>query len=304
MNGEIEAVRRFNRSYTAVLGVLNESLLDSKYTLTECRVLFELAQKPETEAIWLREALGLDAGYLSRILARFESDGLIERSRSDSDARRQLVRLTGHGKTVFAMIDERSAGQVGELLRGLPEDKRQRLIAAMGTIQAILEGPPPEPYNLRPLRAGDLGWVVSRNGAFYADAHGWDSTYEALCAQIVAGYGEDHDPRYENAWIAEIDGEPVGSIFCMRAKRPGLVAQLRLLLVEPEARGRGIGQRLVDECLAFARAAGYPEMVLWTVAGLGASRHLYVKAGFELESEQPEHKFGHDVVAQWWRLTL
>ncbi|MEO3788167.1 helix-turn-helix domain-containing GNAT family N-acetyltransferase [Actinocorallia sp. B10E7] len=304
MNDEIEAVRTFNREYTRLLGVLDEGLLDSPYSLTEARLLFELARGGESATLGLREALGLDPGYLSRLLARLEADGLVTRSRSGTDLRRQLVRLTERGREVFTELDGRSAAQVEGLLENLPADRRHRLVAAMNAVREILAGASPEPYVLRPLRPGDLGWVVWRHGVFYAEERGWDSTYEALVARIAAGYGDHHDPARENAWIAEIDGEPVGSVFCVRADRPGPVAQLRLLLVEPRARGLGLGRRLVDECLAFARAAGYAEMVLWTVAGLPASRHLYVKAGFELESEEADERFGDKIIGQWWRLRL
>ncbi|GAA2736980.1 helix-turn-helix domain-containing GNAT family N-acetyltransferase [Actinocorallia aurantiaca] len=304
MNDEIEVVRTFNREYTRLLGVLDEGLLDSPYSLTEARLLFELAGGGEMATLGLRESLGLDPGYLSRLLARLEGDGLVARSRSDADLRRQLVRLTERGREVFTDLDRRSAAQVAGLLEELPRDRRHRLAAAMTAVREILAGASPEPYVLRPLRPGDLGWVVWRHGVFYAEERGWDSTYEALVARITAGYGDHHDPALENAWIAEIDGEPVGSVFCVRADRPGSVAQLRLLLVEPQARGLGLGRRLVDECLAFARAAGYEEMVLWTVAGLPASRHLYVKAGFELESEKAEERFGDTITGQWWRLRL
>ncbi|WP_106402765.1 helix-turn-helix domain-containing GNAT family N-acetyltransferase [Actinocorallia populi] len=304
MNNEIEVVRTFNRDYTRLLGVLDEGLLDSPYSLTEARLLFELSGGGDLATLGLRESLGLDPGYLSRLLARLEADGLVVRSRSGADLRRQLVRLTPRGREVFAGLDTRSAAQVEGLLEGLPADRRHRLVRAMDAVRRILAGAPAAPFDLRPLRPGDLGWVVWRHGVFYAEERGWDATYEALVARVAAGYGEHHDPARENAWIAEIDGEPVGSVFCVRADRPGDVAQLRLLLVEPQARGLGLGQRLVDECLAFARAAGYREMVLWTVAGLAASRHLYVKAGFELESEQAEERFGDAITAQWWRLRL
>ncbi|GAA3231541.1 helix-turn-helix domain-containing GNAT family N-acetyltransferase [Actinocorallia longicatena] len=304
MNDRIDAVRRFNRRYTELIGVLNEGLLSSPYTLTEVRVLFEIAHAGEAEAAGLRERLRLDAGYLSRILARFESDGLVDRHRSDADARRQLVRLTAEGSAVFADLDARSDDQIRRLLEPLPEGRRDRLVEAMETIERTLDDPSPAAWSLRPLRPGDLGWVASRNGVWYAANRGYDSSYEALCAEIAAGYGRDHDPECENGWIAELDGRPVGAIFCMRAAREGFVAQLRLLLVEPEARGLGIGRALVGTCLDFARNAGYKEMVLWTVDGLPASRHLYVKAGFTLESERPEHKWGKDVLAQWWHLTL
>lgn len=299
----IAQVRSFNRFYTSVIGVLNEGLLSTPYTLTEARLLFELAQHSESEVGRLREQLNLDAGYLSRLLAKFETAGLVERARSQADARRQVVRLTPEGRAVFETLDDRSVAEVRDLLDKLTTEQQHRLLTAMGTIQDVLDPQrSPEPYTLRGLRAGDLGWVTARHGVYYGEEFGWDFTYEALVGKVAAGYAEQHDPAWENAWIAELDGEPVGSIFCMRAGEG--VAQLRLLLLERQARGLGIGARLVEECLRFARTAGYAEMILWTVAGLPASRHLYVQAGFELESELPEHRFGHDIVGQWWRLKL
>jgi DNA-binding MarR family transcriptional regulator/GNAT superfamily N-acetyltransferase len=299
----IAQVRSFNRFYTSVIGVLDEGLLSTPYTLTEARLLFELAQRPESEVGRLREQLNLDAGYLSRLLGKFETAGLVERARSQTDARRQVVRLTPEGRAVFETLDGRSVAEIRDLLDKLPTEQRHRLLAAMGTIQDVLDPQrSPEPYTLRGLRAGDLGWVTERHAVYYAEEFGFDLTYEALVGKVAAGYAEQADPAWENAWIAELDREPVGSVFCMRATEG--VAQLRLLLLERQARGLGIGARLVEECLRFAREAGYTEMILWTVAGLPASRHLYVKAGFELESELPEHRFGQDIVGQWWRLRL
>ena len=300
-------MREFNRVYTSMIGLLHGGYLDTPYSLTEARVLFELAQARETERgeseiSALRRSVDIDAGYLSRILARFEADGLVTRRRSDTDARRRVIRLTSAGEHAFDGLDRRSAAQIGGLLDQLTEAEQQRLTAAMATIREIT-GPRGRPAAvvLRSPRPGDLGWVVQRNGAIYAQEYGWDASYEALVARIVADYAGRADPR-EAGWIAEVDGAPAGCVFCMR--KDDRTAQLRLLLVEPGARGLGIGERLVAECLAFARRAGYPEIVLWTNDILSAARRIYQRFGFELADSDPHHSFGHDLVGQNWRLSL
>ena len=246
--------------------------------------------------------LDIDAGYLSRILARFEADGLVTRRRSDTDARRRVITLTSAGQHAFRGLDQRSAEQISALLDQLTEADQQRLTAAMATIGEITRPRDrPAAFVLRAPRPGDLGWVVQRNGALYAQEYGWDASYEALVARIVADYAGRADPR-EAGWIAEVDGAPVGCVFCMR--KDDATAQLRLLLVEPGARGLGIGDRLVAECLAFARRAGYPEIVLWTNDILTAARRIYQRFGFELVDSEPHHSFGHDLVGQNWRLSL
>jgi DNA-binding MarR family transcriptional regulator/GNAT superfamily N-acetyltransferase len=305
--GRVRAVRQFNRVYTNVIGLLRGDYLDSPYSLTEARLLFELAQggetkRGETEISALRRSVDIDAGYLSRILARFEADGLVTRRRSDSDARRRVITLTSAGEHAFRGLDQRSAAQIGELLDHLTEAEQQRLTGAMATIQEIT-GPRDRPaaFVLRSPQPGDLGWVVQRNGAIYAQEYGWDSSYEALVARLVADYAGRADPR-EAGWIAELDGAPVGSVFCMR--KDDSTAQLRLLLVEPAARGLGIGERLVAECLTFARRAGYPEIMLWTNGILTAARRIYQRFGFELVDSEPHHSFGHDLIGQNWRLSL
>ncbi|MFC4911702.1 bifunctional helix-turn-helix transcriptional regulator/GNAT family N-acetyltransferase [Actinomadura gamaensis] len=303
----VATVRDFNRFYTRVLGLLGDGHVRTPYSLTEARVVFELAQRPETEVLALRRALDLDAGYLSRMLARFESDGLVERERSADDARRQVVRLTARGREVFTVLDERSAAQVRTLLDGLTGADRDRLVEAMRTVRELLDGPDPAPPGgevvLRPLAPGDLGWVVQRNGELYAAECGWDRTYEALVARVVAEYVERHDPECENAWIAELDGRRVGSIFCVR--RDATTAQLRLLIVEPDTRGAGIGGKLVDECVRFARASGYESIVLWTTAIQEPARRIYARAGFELvDKEPPSERFGDTVHGETWALTL
>jgi DNA-binding MarR family transcriptional regulator/N-acetylglutamate synthase-like GNAT family acetyltransferase len=297
----VAEVRAFNRFYTTVIGVLGEGLLETPFSLTEARVIFELAQRDATAVTDLRAHLDIDAGYLSRILSRFEAAGLVLRERSPDDGRRQIIRLSSTGGDAFRTLDSRSAEKFHDLLAPLPERDQRRLLDAMGTIRQLLEHPGAKPSTvLRPLRNGDYGWVVHRHGVLYAEEYGWDETFEALVARIVADHVDHRDPEREAAWIAELDGEPVGCVFCV--KREDKVAQLRLLLVEPEGRGHGIGTRLVDECLRFARQAGYEEIILWTNDVLDAARRIYERAGFELREEEPHHSFGHDLVAQtWWR---
>ena len=310
-DGRVRAVREFNGFYTSLIGLLRGGYLDTPYSLTEARVLFELAQaretgrgetSGETEISALRRSVDIDAGYLSRILARFEADGLVTRRRSDTDARRRVITLTSAGERAFDGLDRRSAAQIGGLLDRLTEAEQQRLTAAMATIREIT-GPQGRPavVVLRSPRPGDLGWVVQRNGAIYAQEYGWDASYEALVARVVADYAGRADPR-EAGWIAEVDGAPAGCVFCMR--KDDRTAQLRLLLVEPGARGLGLGERLVAECLAFARRAGYPEIVLWTNDILIAARRIYQRFGFELVDSEPHHSFGHDLAGQNWRLSL
>ncbi|MEV5573347.1 bifunctional helix-turn-helix transcriptional regulator/GNAT family N-acetyltransferase [Spirillospora sp. NPDC052269] len=307
---DVATVRDFNRFYTRVLGLLGDGHVRTPYSLTEARVVFELAQRPETEVLALRRALDLDAGYLSRMLARFESDGLVERERSADDARRQLARLTARGREVFALLDERAAAQIRALLDGLSGEDRDRLVESMRTVRECLDTPEPVPpagsdgeVTLRPLRPGDLGWVVQRNGELYASECGWDSSYEALVARVAAEYVEQHDPERENAWIAELGGRRVGSVFCVR--RDATTAQLRLLIVEPDTRGAGVGGRLVDACVRFAAASGYERMVLWTTALQEPARRIYARAGFELvDKEEPSDRFGGTVHGETWELSL
>jgi DNA-binding MarR family transcriptional regulator/GNAT superfamily N-acetyltransferase len=299
----VDTVRRFNRFYTNLIGVLRGGLLDSPYSLTEARVLFELARGDVHEVVDLRPALDIDAGYLSRILRRLVGDGLAETERSTMDGRRQLIRLTPAGQKAFAELDARSTVQIEGLLGGLDEPARRRLVGAMGTIEALLsDARKPTSVVLRPFAPGDLGWVVQRHGVLYAEQYGWDQSFEVLVARIVADYGANRDPVRENAWIAEVDGAPVGCVFCVR--RDDVTAQLRLLLVEPSARGAGVGSRLVEECLRFARRAGYREIVLWTNDVLVEARRIYQRAGFELVSSSPHHSFGKDLLQQDWRLFL
>jgi DNA-binding MarR family transcriptional regulator/GNAT superfamily N-acetyltransferase len=308
-DAQIAAVREFNRCYTAVLGLLREGLLDTPYSLTEARIIFELARQQEAEVTSLRSGLDLDAGYLSRILARFAGDGLVTRTRSATDARRQVIGLTSRGAEVFARLDALANDQIRGLLTPLSPGQRRELTTAMTRIEEITGPRPGRPAAvvLRPPGPGDLGWVVQANGALYAAEYGWDESYEALVARVVADYAARTQeagpgPRREAGWIAEVDGERAGCVFCMR--KSATVAQLRLLLVEPRARGLGVGGRLVAECVSFARRAGYEEMVLWTNDVLDAARRIYQRAGFELTASSPHHSFGHDLVGEDWRLAL
>jgi DNA-binding MarR family transcriptional regulator/N-acetylglutamate synthase-like GNAT family acetyltransferase len=295
----VARVRAFNRLYTNVIGLLREDLLRTPYSLTEARIIFELAQRAATQVADLRRDLDVDAGYMSRILARFEADGLIARERSTADARRQVIQLSNQGRAAFELLDKRSAEEVGKILSRLTDEEQRRLIGAMGTIQTLLtDVRPTEAVALRRLAPGDYGWVVHRHGVLYAEEYGWNETFEALVARIVAEYIEHRDPERENAWIAEVDGEPAGCVFCTRKEQD--VAQLRLLLVEPWARGRGVGSRLVDECVSFAKQAGYGQITLWTNDVLDDARRIYERAGFDLADEEPHHSFGHDLVGQNW----
>jgi DNA-binding MarR family transcriptional regulator len=299
----VAAVRAFNRFYTRVIGVLGSGLLETPYSLTEARVLFELGRREEVELATLRAELGLDAGYATRILDRFESDGLVVRSRSGADARRRVLRLSERGREAYRLLDGRSAAETEELLVPLGAEGRQRLVASMDAVRRLLEHEATErPVVLREPGPGELGWVVQRHGALYAAEYGWDSTFEALVARIVGDFGASNDPRRERAWIADVGGAPAGCVFCVA--KDERTAQLRLLLVEPSARGLGLGTRLVDACIAFARAAGYEEIVLWTNDVLVEARRIYERAGFALVGEGPHHSFGQDLVEQTWRRPL
>ncbi|MEU6916566.1 bifunctional helix-turn-helix transcriptional regulator/GNAT family N-acetyltransferase [Streptomyces olindensis] len=303
----VQDIRSFNRFYTNVIGALDYGRrLYAPYTLTESRVIYELAHAPRTDAADLRAQLHLDAGYLSRILNRFEQDGLVERGPSETDPRRRRITLTARGREAAALLDERARESVGELLDTVPAADRPRLAEAMGTVRAILGGgraPRPEDVVLREPAPGDLGWIVQRNAALYAGEYGWNADYEGLVARIVADYAEDHDPHRERTWIAELDGRPVGCVMCVRDEAPG-AARLRLLLVEPDARGLGIGDRLVRSVVDFAREAGYREVVLWTNDVLTAARRIYRRHGFVLVAEKPHRSFGRDLTGQDWRLDL
>ena len=300
----VEEIRRFNRFFTRRIGILREGLLHSPYSLTEARVLFEVARGGDLTASDLSRGLGLDPGYLSRILVRFERQGLLERVPSEADGRRRLLRLTGAGTDAFSDLDRRSREEVAGMLDGLSEGDQERLLDATRTIEQILggHGDPPAPYLLRRDGPGDMGWVVQRHGELYAGEYGWDATFEALVARIVADFVDDRDPEKERCWIAETGGRNVGCVFLVRENDD--VAKLRLLLVEPEARGTGLGSRLVDECVGFARHRGYKKVVLWTNSVLLAARHIYEGQGFKLVEEKEHHSFGKDLVGQNWELNL
>lgn len=298
-DARVSEVRAFNRFYTKVIGALQAGMLDSPYSLTELRVLFELAQTERMETGELRGLLGLDAGYLSRILARFESDGLVTRERSAADARKQLIRLTPAGADIFAGLDRRSGDEIGLLLAGLAEDDQRRLVSSMAAIRALLGGAETrQPYVIRAPRTGDLGWVVFRHGVLYSAEYGWGTEFEQLVAKIVG----DLDLTRDAGWIAEVDGERAGCVFCVR--QDDTTAKLRMLLVEPSARGLGIGRRLVEECLRHARAEGCERITLWTRDNLVSARRIYQAAGFELESEEKGMENGVEVNEQVWSRDL
>jgi DNA-binding MarR family transcriptional regulator/GNAT superfamily N-acetyltransferase len=298
-------MRRFNRFYTRQIGLLDEGLLNSPFSLTQVRTLYELAQREQTTAVELCTALGLDAGYLSRMLSAFEKAGLIEKRNSPNDARQTLLCLTKKGRKAFEPLNARSNEQVSTMLSKLPPAKQEDLLQAMKTIESLLSPSPDRPrsYLLRQHRPGDMGWVVYRHGVLYSQEYGYDERFEALVAGIVSEFIENFDPARECCWIAEKDGENVGSIFLV--KKSATVAKLRLLFVEPTVRGLGIGQRLVEECVRFARDARYKKVLLWTQSELTAARHLYQTAGFELVAKQKHKSWSRiDLVSETWELKL
>ena len=324
---DLDTVRRFNRFYTCQIGVLQEKLLNSPFSLTEGRVLYEIGYHGDTgtprettpTASDLAKALDLDGGYLSRILQRFARRRLIARTRSNADARQAHLVLTGRGRAALAPLQQLARDEVAAMLRHLSPADRGRVVDAMRLIQRSLVGPgggataesaaaahepgrDGEPFRLREHRAGDMGWIVSRQSALYAEEYGWTTEYEALASEIVAQFLKAFDPGGERCWVAERDAVPVGAV--MIVKQSDAVAKLRLLHVERAARGLGIGRRLVDECVRFSRAAGYGKITLWTQSNLLAARHLYEAAGFTCVSKEPHHRFGKDLVAETWELAL
>ena len=310
----IEALRRFNRFYTRRIGVLHEGLLDTKFSLTESRLLWELAHRDSTTATELARELDLDGGYLSRLLSGFKQRGLVKTLRSKDDGRHLLLTLSAAGRKAFAPLDERSRGEVGALLAILAEAQQQQLLQALASVESLLgdvpRTSPPAAFVLRPHRPGDIGWVISRHGALYAQEYGWDVRFEALVGQIASRFIEQFDPAHEACWIAERDSTYIGSVFLVQARdeatnapEPG-VAQLRMLLVEPSARGLGLGVALVYECEHFARRCGYRTIRLWTNSILAAARGIYQKAGYRLVASEAHHSFGHDLVGESWELTL
>lgn len=304
LSRNIAVIRSFNRFFTRRIGVLNAEFLSSPFSLSEVRVMYELAHRKTATASELSRELEMDAGYLSRILQGFQRRGLIEKQPSEVDGRQSYLLLTQQGQDEFAVLNERQADQVKAMLTQLSPMDQERLVGAMGVIEDLLGSAPRPvtPYMLRPHRPGDMGWVVQRHGALYAQEYGWDERFEGLVASIVAEFIAQYDPRRDRCWIAERDGENVGSVFLV--KHSDTVAKLRLFLVEPKARGLGIGKRLVDECTRFARQAGYQKITLWTNSVLLAARHIYQQAGYRLVDAQPHHSFGHDLVGETWELEL
>jgi DNA-binding MarR family transcriptional regulator/GNAT superfamily N-acetyltransferase len=305
LSDPIESIRQFNRFYTKQIGVLNQFLLNSRFSLAEARVIYELAARGSTTATELCSELSLDAGYLSRILKSLDKLKVIEKRTEAGDARKNLLSLSEHGRAEFKMLDNLSRVQVKEFLQGHSRPEQSQLLAAMRTIHDLL-GPgkvgEDRSFILRQPNPGDLGWVVQSNGSIYADEYGWDETYEALVAQIVADFVKNCEPTKERCWIAERNGENVGSVFLV--KQSASIARLRLLIVDPKARGLGIGNRLVDECTRFARQAGYKKIVLWTQSILVAARKIYSKAGYKLVGTEKNRMFGKELVSETCELTL
>ena len=304
LDSQVAATRGFNRFYTRRIGVLHEGLLESPFTLTEARLLYELAQHNGVTATELGGEIGLDNGYLSRVLRRLRDRGVVDRRASTVDGRQSLLSLSKAGARAFQKLDADSRSEVQVILGELSAEDRGRLIRAMGVIESILGAPEENrvPYILRAPEPGDMGYIVHRHGVLYAQEYNFDERFEALVAEIVANFVQEYDPRAERCWIAEKDGEVVGSVFVV--KKSKAVAKLRLLLVEPKARGLGIGKRLVHECIRFARRVGYKKMTLWTNDVLHAARHIYEQAGFALVDEEAHHSFGCDLVGQTWDKTL
>jgi DNA-binding MarR family transcriptional regulator/GNAT superfamily N-acetyltransferase len=303
---DVRKFRKFNRAYTKIIGTLEEGLLSTKFTLPQARVLYELATREEPQANEIADELGMDPGYLSRILAMFRTSGLLNRTVSKKDGRVANMVLTRAGKQAFAILNRRSEEQAAAMLKDLLPSDRARVIQSMEVIEGLLgrEDEVSLPCVLRPHRPGDMGWVVHREALLYAEEYGFDETFEALVAQIVSDFVKNFEPRRERCWIAEIGGAPAGHIFLVRHPGRPDVAKLRLLLVEPAARGKGVGHALVNECVRFARSAGYRTITLWTQSILVAAHRLYERAGFRLVQEEQHHSFGKDLVGQTWELDL
>ncbi|MBV8030906.1 MAG: MarR family transcriptional regulator [Betaproteobacteria bacterium] len=299
---EIEAVRRFNRFYTGRIGVLPKGYLGFPFALGEARVLFELGHGGKASASELGRALELDLGYLSRVLQSLRRRGLVHARRSAHDARRTELTLTERGRRIYAELDARSREKTGAMLSPLGKEERSRLVSALGAVQSVLSNEKSGEIVLRQHRPGDLGWVIERHGALYFKEYGWGGPFEALVAEVIAGFLKNFNPARERCWIAELDGERVGSVLIVEKTRT--TAQLRMLLLEPQARGRGLGKRLVAECIAFARAKGYRKLVLWTHSNLVAARQIYRDAGFRLVKREPHRHFGARVVGEYWELEL
>jgi DNA-binding MarR family transcriptional regulator/GNAT superfamily N-acetyltransferase len=301
---QVAAVRGFSRFYTRKLGIIEPKLLESPWTLQEARIIYEIAGRQSCSATDLVRALGLDPGFVSRTLQVLQRRQIVARKPSKTDRRVTELALTARGRAAFADLDSRSRGVVASLLGKLDDGERATVINAMATIEHTLEPPAREPagFLLRSHRPGDIGWIVSRHGAIYAQEYGWDISFEALAAEIAAQFIRSYDPAREHCWIAELGGEPVGSVFLVKASDE--VAKLRLLLVEKKARGLGIGRALTEQCIRFARQAGYTSITLWTQSILVAARGIYQRAGFRRVKEEMHHSFGVDLVGETWELTL
>jgi DNA-binding MarR family transcriptional regulator/GNAT superfamily N-acetyltransferase len=302
----VHDVRRFNRFYTNRIGALEAGFLQTRFSLTEARILYELAQHADATATALKDELSLDGGYLSRVLSSFERRKLLRKRRSAEDGRKVLLSLTDKGQREFARLNGASHAEIERLLGKLGREDRDRLVGSMRSIESLLGAPAEHraPYILRPPQPGDMGWVVQRHGVLYDQEYGWDATFEALVAEIVASFVRGFDPKRERCWIAEREGDNVGCVFLVKHPERERVAKLRLLLVEPSARGLGIGKRLVSECSRFARRAGYRTITLWTNSVLDAARHLYEVEGYKLVAKESHSSFGHDLVGQTWELAL
>lgn len=299
-----ELIRSFNRFYTKQIGLLREGLLKTPFSLTQARVLYELGRNPGIRSKSLVEELGLDPGYLSRLLESFERQRLIKRSISKDDRRVNHLFLTAKGRTEFERLDARSRAEIGEMLTGMNGSQRERLVNSMTAIRELLDSQQeaaPE-FVLRTHQPGDIGWVIARHGELYAQEYQWDSSFEGLVAEIAGAFLQRFDEQRERCWVAERNGERLGCVFLVKQSKN--VAKLRLLLVEPQARGLGIGARLVSECIAFARQSGYRKLTLWTNDILLAARRIYERAGFRLVKEEKHHSFGHDLAGQFWELRL
>ena len=304
LDKQVSAIRAFNRFYTRKIGVV-DGMASSPFSLAEARVLYELAHRDKPTATDIRKELGLDAGYMSRILRDLERRKLVARERSKTDERQRFLSLTGKGRRAFAPLDERSNRDAAAMIGAVSPRERDHLVQAVATVHRLLGDKteaPRTPYLLRMHQPGDMGWIVYRQAILYTEEYGWDGTYETLAAEIVASFLKNYDPKWERAWVAEKDGERVGAVFVAKASNE--VAKLRLLHVEPDARGLGIGKRLVEECVRFARQAGYQKMTLWTQSNLHAARHIYEQVGFQVVREEKHHSFGKDLTAETWELNL
>jgi len=304
---QVDALRAFNRFYTRQIGVLDEGLLQTPFTLAQARVLYELGQARHRSASEISAMLGLDLGYLSRIVQAFSARGLVTRRRSADDGRRILLSLTAKGRKALQTLENRSRGQVSSMLTRLPDAQRTRLLTAFRDVQGMLSEPrsgSSDALVIRTRRMGDIGWAIERHAQLYAEEYGWNDEFEALVAKLFARFANEHDPTKERLWVAELAGERVGCVFVVRNEKDPSIAQLRCLLVDPKGRGMGVGRRLVAECIAFARSTGYRKMMLWTNDVLVAARRVYEAVGFTLVEEERHHSFGHDLVGQVWTLDL